>query len=70
VPQQEVGEPKEKAGVDKKDVNSGNGGVKMLNLNVNTCIGYRNQVSCSDGAGGGGNAGMFNFKAIFSKKVY
>ncbi|KAF3337177.1 hypothetical protein FCM35_KLT17764 [Carex littledalei] len=72
VPQQEIGEMKEKDGADKKDANCGNGGVKILNLNVNTCIGYRNQASCSDGAaaGSGGNAGMFNFKAIFSKKVY
>lgn len=77
--QQEVSETKEtkeKAGGDKKDGICGNAGVKMLNLNVNTCIGYRNQASCSDGAGagagasGGGNGGMFSFKAIFSKKVY
>ncbi|KAJ1704064.1 hypothetical protein LUZ63_003843 [Rhynchospora breviuscula] len=68
--QQEAGDTKETAGADKKDAHCANAGVKMLNLNVNTCIGYRNQVSCSDGAGGGGNAGMFSFKAIFSKKVY
>jgi hypothetical protein len=77
-PQQEIGETKEKPGGDKKDGICGNAGVKMLNLNVNTCIGYRNQSSCSDGASagtgagavGGGNGGMFNLKTIFSKKVY
>lgn len=50
-----------------------NAGVKVLNLNVNTCIGYRNQASCSDagGDGAGANAGLFRIKAIFStKKVY
>jgi hypothetical protein len=73
LPQQETSETKEKPGGDKEGI-CGNAGIKMLTLNVNTCIGYRNQASCSDGAGagagGGGNAVMFNLKAIFSKKVY
>lgn len=59
-------------------------GVRVLNLNVNTCIGYRNQVSCrgndkdgvtasgdrTAGEGGGGNGSLFNLRSFFSKKVY
>ncbi|KAH0468172.1 hypothetical protein IEQ34_003205 [Dendrobium chrysotoxum] len=57
------------------------GGVRALNLNVNSCIGYRNQVSCrdedSDGLTGaarttevnGGNGAVFSFRTLY-KKVY
>ncbi|XP_028555891.1 uncharacterized protein LOC110092455 [Dendrobium catenatum] len=58
------------------------GGVQALNLNVNSCIGYGNQVSCRDedsdgltrGARtaevNGGNGTMFSFRTLFYKKVY
>ncbi|XP_017701695.2 translation initiation factor IF-2-like [Phoenix dactylifera] len=59
------------------------GSVRVLNLNVNTCIGYRNQVSCrgngKDGVtgggrtateGSGGNGSLFSLRSFFSKKVY
>ncbi|XP_073099777.1 uncharacterized protein [Elaeis guineensis] len=59
------------------------GGVRVLNLNVNTCIGYRNPVSCrgngKDGVtgggrtaseDGGGNGSLFSLRSFFSKKVY
>ncbi|KAG1331444.1 translation initiation factor IF-2-like [Cocos nucifera] len=59
------------------------GGGRVLNLNVNTCIGYRNQVSCrgddKDGAtdsgqtageAGGSNRSFFSLRSFFSKKVY
>ncbi|KAG0458227.1 hypothetical protein HPP92_023384 [Vanilla planifolia] len=60
-------------------------GLRVLNLNVNSCIGcrYRNQVSCredngNDGVTGGdcsmernpNNASNFSLRALFSKKVY
>ncbi|KAK8928379.1 hypothetical protein KSP39_PZI017183 [Platanthera zijinensis] len=62
----------------------GGGGVRLINLNVNSCIGYQNQVTCrdddSDGVAAGGsrtaeggrsNAGsIFRLRALFSKKVY
>ncbi|CAO2141720.1 unnamed protein product [Urochloa humidicola] len=51
------------------------GGVRGLNLSVNSCIGYRHQVSCrradvgaARGPGGGG--GLFGIKGFFSKKVH
>ncbi|CAL9136764.1 unnamed protein product [Musa textilis] len=55
-------------------------GLRVLNMNVNTCIGYRGQRSCrgddKDGvtarartAGDGGGT-LFSLKALFSKKVY
>lgn len=50
-----------------------NGGVRGLNLNVNSCIGYGSQVGCriedcdpSERA----NGGLFRIRALFSKKVY
>lgn len=59
------------------------GGVRVLDLNVNTCIGYRNQVSCrgddKDGVtygdrtadeGAGSNRSFFSLRSFFSKKVY
>ncbi|XP_010913021.3 uncharacterized protein [Elaeis guineensis] len=59
------------------------GGVRVLNLNVNTCIGYRNQVSCrgddkdgvtdggqTAGEAGGSNRSIFSLRSFFSKKVY
>lgn len=79
-------EPKEKAqqGSDGDAKKGGvSGGVRMLNLNVNACIGSRNQVSCreedKDGVasgdrsagsvGVGSNTVLFNLRSIFSKKV-
>jgi hypothetical protein len=64
----------------RKDKPSGGGrklggGVRGLNLSVNSCIGYRHQVSCrrvdaiaarSEGGGGG----LFGIKGFFSKKVH
>ncbi|CAL9168654.1 unnamed protein product [Musa hybrid cultivar] len=55
-------------------------GLRVLNMNVNTCIGYRGQRSCrgddKDGvtarartAGDGGGT-LFSLKALFTKKVY
>ncbi|KAK8949422.1 hypothetical protein KSP39_PZI005336 [Platanthera zijinensis] len=63
--------------------NGGTAGVRVLNLNVNSCIGLGNQVSspgeASDeitgGSGraaegsSGGSGSMFNLRAVFSKKV-
>ncbi|XP_008813481.1 uncharacterized protein LOC103724103 [Phoenix dactylifera] len=80
-------ELKEKASGSDAGAKKGGGsaGVRMLNLNMNTCIGYRSQVSCkgedtngvaggeqssgSVGVGVGSNAGLFNLRTIFSKKV-
>ncbi|EHA8587808.1 translation initiation factor IF-2-like [Cocos nucifera] len=79
-------ELKEKASGSDAGAKKGGGsaGVRMLNLNMNTCIGYRNQVSfkgedkngvasgeqSSGGVGVGSNgAGLFNLRTIFSKKV-
>ncbi|KAJ0988834.1 hypothetical protein J5N97_007190 [Dioscorea zingiberensis] len=57
-------------------------GIRGLNLNVNTCIGYRTQMSCrgdgkhrvtsSDGIKGDvSNSGtLFSLRTLFSKKVY
>ncbi|XP_020594460.1 uncharacterized protein LOC110034547, partial [Phalaenopsis equestris] len=79
----------------KKD-NGGAGVSRVLNLNVNTCIGHQRTASCrdcekegevfaddrsrsggggdADGGGRGGevegNGGLFNLKAIFTRKVY
>ncbi|RWW34198.1 hypothetical protein GW17_00001039 [Ensete ventricosum] len=60
---------------------SGGPGLRVLNMNVNTCIGYRGQRSCSgddkDGvtarartASDAGGGTLFSLKALFSKKVY
>ncbi|KAG9439860.1 hypothetical protein H6P81_020025 [Aristolochia fimbriata] len=58
---------------------SSSGKGRVLNLNVPLCIGYRHNLSCrsdSDGAGdgngngNGGNGSLFNFRNLFSKKVY
>ena len=55
------------------------GGVRSLNLSVNSCIGYRHQVSCrradvgaarGPGSGVGGGGGLFGIKGLFSKKVH
>lgn len=56
----------------------GGGGVRLINLNVNSCIGYQNQVTCRDddsdsvSTGGARTAGgsSFSLRALFSKKVY
>ncbi|KAF8694023.1 hypothetical protein HU200_038471 [Digitaria exilis] len=49
------------------------GGVRGLNLSVNSCIGYRHQVSCRradvGGGRGHGGGGLFGIKGFFSKKV-
>jgi hypothetical protein len=47
------------------------GGVRGLNLSVNSCIGYRHQASCrpADAARGDGG-GLFGIKGFFSKKVH
>lgn len=49
------------------------GGVRGLNLSVNSCIGYRHQVSCRradvGAARGPGGGGLFGIKGFFSKKV-
>ncbi|PKA57831.1 hypothetical protein AXF42_Ash015209 [Apostasia shenzhenica] len=60
-------------------------GVRVLNLNVNSCIGYGNQVSCrvedSDGevaagltedesAASGGHGRLFGLRGLFSKKIF
>ncbi|XP_068653890.1 uncharacterized protein [Aristolochia californica] len=66
-----------------------NSKIRVLNLNVPLCIGYRHNLSCSsdndgtatgqgagklntggDGNGNGGNGSLFNFRNLFSKKVY
>ncbi|XP_010926842.2 uncharacterized protein [Elaeis guineensis] len=77
-------ELKEKASDAGAKKGGGSAGVRMLNLNMNTCIGYRNQVSfkgedkngvaggeqSSGGVGVGSNsASLFNLRTIFSKKV-
>ncbi|OEL15093.1 hypothetical protein BAE44_0023888 [Dichanthelium oligosanthes] len=50
------------------------GGVRGLNLSVNSCIGYRHQVSCRradvGAARGHGGGGLFGIKGFFSKKVH
>lgn len=50
------------------------GGVRGLNLSVNSCIGYRHQVSCRradvGAARGPGGGGLFGIKGFFSKKVH
>ncbi|CAN6381297.1 unnamed protein product [Urochloa humidicola] len=49
------------------------GGVRGLNLSVNSCIGYRHQVSCRRadvGAARGPGGGLFGIKGFFSKKVH
>ncbi|CAN6371987.1 unnamed protein product [Urochloa humidicola] len=51
------------------------GGVRGLNLSVNSCIGYRHQVSCrradvGAARGHGGGGGLFGIKGFFSKKVH
>ncbi|CAL4993193.1 unnamed protein product [Urochloa decumbens] len=49
------------------------GGVRGLNLSVNSCIGYRHQVSCRRadvGAARGHGGGLFGIKGFFSKKVH
>ncbi|CAL4981219.1 unnamed protein product [Urochloa decumbens] len=51
------------------------GGVRGLNLSVNSCIGYRHQVSCRRADVGaarvhGGGGGLFGIKGFFSKKVH
>jgi hypothetical protein len=49
------------------------GGVRGLNLSVNSCIGYRHQVSCRRvevGAARGPGPGLFGIKGLFSKKVH
>lgn len=50
------------------------GGVRGLNLSVNSCIGYRHQVSCRrvevGAARGPGPGGLFGIKGLFSKKVH
>ncbi|XP_066338090.1 uncharacterized protein [Miscanthus floridulus] len=55
------------------------GGVRGLNLSVNSCIGYRHQVSCrradvgaarGPGSVVGGGGGLFGIKGLFSKKVH
>ncbi|KAJ1275521.1 hypothetical protein BS78_05G142100 [Paspalum vaginatum] len=53
------------------------GGVRGLNLSVNSCIGYRHQVSCrradvgaARGPGPGVGGGLFGIKGLFSKKVH
>ncbi|KAF6173224.1 hypothetical protein GIB67_026919 [Kingdonia uniflora] len=51
---------------------------RVLNINVQTCIGYRSQVTCKsvvgvseESSGGGGNGGkLFNLRTLFTKKVY
>uniref|UniRef100_A0A0D3HM33 Uncharacterized protein n=1 Tax=Oryza barthii TaxID=65489 RepID=A0A0D3HM33_9ORYZ len=56
---------------------TGGGGIRGINLSVNSCIGYRHQVSCRRAdagvarasAGGGGGGGLFGIKGFFSKKV-
>ncbi|KAM0934888.1 hypothetical protein DsansV1_C30g0215281 [Dioscorea sansibarensis] len=50
----------------------GGGGIRGININVDTCIGCR---TLGNGTGGDrirkdGNASLFNFRAFFSKKVY
>lgn len=61
---------------------SAGGGMRVLNLNVNSCIGNRNQVSCRDddsdglttGArtteGNGSKRTIFSPRALFTRKVY
>ncbi|KAL6654965.1 hypothetical protein ACP70R_008430 [Stipagrostis hirtigluma subsp. patula] len=51
------------------------GGVRGLNLSVNSCIGYRHQVSCRRADAGAvrvpghaGGGGLFGIKGFFSKK--
>jgi hypothetical protein len=52
------------------------GGVRGLNLSVNSCIGYRHQVSCRRAdvgaarGSGSGSGGLFGIKGLFSKKVH
>ncbi|XP_072981727.1 uncharacterized protein [Typha angustifolia] len=69
------GPPAEPVSVVEKDTagkrGGGGGGVRVLN----SCIGYRNQVSCRGARtkgeeGSGGNGSLFNFRGFFSKKVY
>lgn len=47
-------------------------GVRGLNLSVNSCIGYRHQVSCrrADVGAARGGGGLFGIKGLFSKKVH
>ncbi|KAJ0972523.1 hypothetical protein J5N97_020482 [Dioscorea zingiberensis] len=57
-------------------------GIRGLNLNANTCIGYRTRPSCRGDdkheitggdrirGDGNGNGNLFNLRAFFSKKVY
>lgn len=47
-----------------------NGGLSGLGLNVNSCIGYRNQVGCRGEGVEGNNGSLFRIRALFSKKVY
>ncbi|XP_068657348.1 uncharacterized protein [Aristolochia californica] len=62
---------------------SNNSKTRVLNLNVPLCIGYRHNLRCSsdnegravgqgagEGNGNGGNGSLFNFRNLFSKKVY
>ncbi|KAK8958166.1 hypothetical protein KSP40_PGU020675 [Platanthera guangdongensis] len=65
-----------------KEGNGGTAGVRVLNMNVNSCIGFGNQVSspgeASDEIAGGsgrtaegssgGSGSMFNLRAVFSKR--
>lgn len=50
--------------------------MRGINLSVNSCIGYRHQVSCrraDAGVTGGrstGDGGLFGIKGFFSKKVH
>ncbi|XP_073013668.1 uncharacterized protein [Typha latifolia] len=69
------GPPAEAVSVAEKDTagkrSGGGGGVRVLN----SCIGYRNQVSCRGARtkgeeGSGGNGSLFNLRGFFSKKVY
>lgn len=60
-----------------KKTGAGSGGMRGINLSVNSCIGYRHQVSCRRvDAGAGARSpgvvvgGLFGIKGFFSKKVH
>lgn len=70
-PQQHKEKDKAAAGGGRKNGGLG-GGVRGLNLSVNSCIGYRHQVSCrrADAVAARSHGGLFGIKGFFSKKVH
>ncbi|KAL5204249.1 hypothetical protein ABZP36_009120 [Zizania latifolia] len=67
---------KDKPAGGKKPNISGEGGMRGINLSVNSCIGYRHQVSCRRTDAGVARrpgvpaGGLFGIKGFFSNKVH